>query len=131
MLAPLCGDVCACDYVFVDETAKDSHERFKELLDLDIAEDYINMDCEQLPSRFIGSAANSVPYLLNFLLKRYIDNILDVGSGKEDLLKSSVSHVTVSNAPSTTTISTDFDSDIRKTPSSISNGMYWYDRFLC
>ena len=60
-----------------------------------------------------------------------ISNILDVGSGKEDLLKSSVSHVTVSNAPSTTTISTDFDSDIRKTPSSISNGMYWYDRFLC
>ena len=59
-----------------------------------------------------------------------ISNILDVGSGKEDLLKSSVSHVTVSNAPSTTTISTDFDSDVRKTPSSISNGTYWYDRCL-
>ena len=59
VLAPLCGDVCACDYVFVDETAKDSHERFKELLDLDITEDDINMDCEQLPSRFISSATNS------------------------------------------------------------------------
>ena len=54
VLAPLCGDVCACDYVFVDETAKDSHERFKELLDLDITEDDINMDCEQLPSRLSG-----------------------------------------------------------------------------
>ena len=38
-----------CDYVFVDETPKESRDRFRELLDIDVDEESIDMDCESLP----------------------------------------------------------------------------------
>ncbi|GIY56107.1 protein odr-4 homolog [Caerostris darwini] len=44
------SDVCVCDYQFHSDTASDSLDAFKELLDLELAEQDIDMSCEISPT---------------------------------------------------------------------------------
>ena len=50
--APLDGTtVQVCDYVFQDEAASDSAERFHDLLGLSLPESALEMDSERVPGR--------------------------------------------------------------------------------
>ncbi|KAG8200603.1 hypothetical protein JTE90_000671 [Oedothorax gibbosus] len=44
------GDVCVCDYQFHSDTASDSLDAFKELLNLDLTEEDIDTSCEVSPT---------------------------------------------------------------------------------
>lgn len=44
------GDICVCDYQFHSDTASDSLDAFKELLDLDLSEQDIDTSCEVSPT---------------------------------------------------------------------------------
>lgn len=45
-------DICVCDYQFHSDTASDSLDAFKELLDLELSEQDIDTSCEISPSMF-------------------------------------------------------------------------------
>lgn len=42
--------VCLCDYMFQDEASQDSIDRFKELVDLVVTEDSLEVNCERIPN---------------------------------------------------------------------------------
>ncbi len=44
--------LCLCDYAFPDERVFESKERFKDLADLTLREDELEVACERLPSKF-------------------------------------------------------------------------------
>ncbi len=45
------SSVCLCDYAFPDERVFESKERFKDLADLMLKEDELEVACEKLPSK--------------------------------------------------------------------------------
>lgn len=57
MFAPLPqADVCVCDYQFHNDTAIDSLDAFKELLNLELTEEDIDISCEISPSKHVGKS---------------------------------------------------------------------------
>lgn len=46
------ADLCVCDYQFHSDTAVDSLDAFKELLNLELTEQDIDTSCEVSPSKY-------------------------------------------------------------------------------